>query len=976
MSASRSVTSAPPPAEKHSTPLRWEDWFLAAPAAQQEEILQLARQQGLVYFHQLPPVNGTSKGRTAAPRTETVLDKLLAGTAGTLPAYASRHDCVDLDLDEVQREAVSRALSTPDVFLLEGLPGSGKTRVAAQILLDAAKAGQRVLFVATRAVTLDAALSHLVAKPEAFVLRYLAADETASRLPAALQPFTLSHRQQAFNEQTKRAAEQLLAQANGVAVKDDGSTWIRLSEVVKQAAELAEACACQEKRQAEIEVQVRDRARSHEGPLRNALLALDAARDKKRTEMPALKDGAQKELVEVQGRLRELEATLLPLRPLAEAKRRGRWWTWSWWKALFKGDVVGKVSRLEAEQTELKKKTDEVQQKLAALASQEEKDAAEYEAACSALLNGEIETRRAAHLQEVGGLQTQKVEIVAAWKAACDLLDETARPTDMTEDALRTAREVWSARKNKDEEKRQFSLQWAGYLQTSGKEFAQRLPELANVSAVPLEGLTDQHSGFDLLVLEDAHLLTEADILRLGRTASRYVLIADHQPDAARKEPSSRLPEPALRSRGFQKLWRLLHQDRGSTTYTWSRPAGGLCCQLRPLTRDEETRLEVEHLADHPDIELRILPQPRPTLAQIAFPPTASLADAKTFIQRELQEVPIARAGGAAWVRELAGHFVCTLSGLDAVCSVEIEPGLKEWACESHTCRLEFSKAAGWSRDRVEGWLDSHFGLRDQGRTLSLHRCHRARGSMAALWSDLLFTDSHHPAAEYDGASLIFCPVPPPQRENGKKGLPATPVAWPKEGAGLEIDLTAIRTVDRIPSDLRAKLPRKGYANYFEAQAVVRYLEKHLASGNGEGPALHADDLAVMALYEGQVELIKKLLERSEPLKGLKLRVGLPDSFSQQEFGTIALSITRSHSHRAVALGEHPSHLLTALTRARSRILLFADPGNLIKRGGWHGPLEHLDAATASVEGQRISQLARYLQNQGTYQAAFRVELP
>ncbi|MFO0968700.1 MAG: AAA domain-containing protein [Gemmataceae bacterium] len=182
--------------------------------------------------------------------------------------------------------------------------------------------------------------------------------------------------------------------------------------------------------------------------------------------------------------------------------------------------------------------------------------------------------------------------------------------------------------------------------------------------------------------------------------------------------------------------------------------------------------------------------------------------------------------------------------------------------------------------------------------------------------------------------------------------------------------MTAIRPVDRIPPDLRNVLPRRGFANYFEAQALVKRLESLAGSGNGAT----LDDVAIVALYEGQVELIAKLIERSETLQGRTFPLGLPEKFRQSEYNTVLLSLTRSHSHRAVAFGEHPQDLALALTRARRRLYLFADPGNLIKRAGWQGPLEHLDAAAAALEGQRIAQLARYLQGQGRWQDGFRAE--
>ncbi|HWY88615.1 MAG TPA: hypothetical protein VNX28_18020, partial [Gemmataceae bacterium] len=59
--------------------------------------------------------------------------------------------------------------------------------------------------------------------------------------------------------------------------------------------------------------------------------------------------------------------------------------------------------------------------------------------------------------------------------------------------------------------------------------------------------------------------------------------------------------------------------------------------------------------------------------------------------------------------------------------------------------------------------------------------------------------------------------------------------------------------------------------------------------------------------------------------------------------------------------GERPSDLAHALTRARGRLILFGDPGALVKRSHWQGPLDYLDAAAAAVEARRVTALVSWL---------------
>src|SRR5262245_767855 len=121
-------SSTPRSGAGHSTGPRdaplWEDLFLGATPALQDELLRLAAQQGLLYLHRLPTPepNGSSHRRQLLPN-------LLAGKVRDLPpCRAEPVPAHDADLDAAQRQAVARALTTPDICLIQGWPGTGKSR--------------------------------------------------------------------------------------------------------------------------------------------------------------------------------------------------------------------------------------------------------------------------------------------------------------------------------------------------------------------------------------------------------------------------------------------------------------------------------------------------------------------------------------------------------------------------------------------------------------------------------------------------------------------------------------------------------------------------------------------------------------------------------------------------------------------------------------------------------------------------------
>src|SRR6516225_182126 len=142
--------------------VHWEELFRHASPAQRENLLTLARRQGFLYAHQVPaPTDGKkpATGKDGTPATEK-LTRLLEGV-NLPPVRPQPLTAYDEALDRLQREAVARALATPDMCLIAGLPGTGKSRVAAEILTQAALRGQRVLFLAPRAIVIDLILEQI-----------------------------------------------------------------------------------------------------------------------------------------------------------------------------------------------------------------------------------------------------------------------------------------------------------------------------------------------------------------------------------------------------------------------------------------------------------------------------------------------------------------------------------------------------------------------------------------------------------------------------------------------------------------------------------------------------------------------------------------------------------------------------------------------------------------------------------------------
>lgn len=76
-------------------------------------------------------------------------------------------DKPDRDGTDEQRRFVEVALGTPDFAILDGPPGSGKTTAICELIVQLARAGKRVLLVASTHVAVDNVLERLLAKQDA-----------------------------------------------------------------------------------------------------------------------------------------------------------------------------------------------------------------------------------------------------------------------------------------------------------------------------------------------------------------------------------------------------------------------------------------------------------------------------------------------------------------------------------------------------------------------------------------------------------------------------------------------------------------------------------------------------------------------------------------------------------------------------------------------------------------------------------------
>ena len=666
----------------------WEDLFQNAAPGRQQQLLDLAGREGVLYAHELPPAtNGAVK--------RSVLPALLSGQTGDLPSFRpAAVECADACLDETQRHAVACALQTPDVCLIQGYAGSGKSRTASEIAVQAVARGQRVVLLAPTTAGIDCVLERLDGGGGVCAVRCLSRGESLSSVPPALRRLTLEERLRSFHEQTLPAARQAADDAarQCARYRDEEGSWTSLADLATRLDVL----------DGEKETSAVKAEANGTSPWHQKLAACRGERDGALARLDARLAELGAEAEKVRGARQTAANELVRLGPLAEAWNNGLWWTLAWWRARGERDLSKRHADLQKKQTELAETADRLSREISETTAERGDVETRFQEEVGLLHRHEEERQQ----EERENRRRERAALCEQIRSAFGGLSGGAAPGDLSAAAVREGCAAWSRHREQDEREAARASCWAEALEKTLAALPERLAHCANiVGAVTSALATDPHFGenatprttFDLLILEDAHSVTESEFLAVAQRARRWVLIGEPTDEAPRNAGLAR--PNTLRPGFFQRLWRLLHCDPARLPYAWFHRDDRLVCRLRPSSAEDEKWIASEYLADRPEIELRITSPPRaaPRLVEVVFPGATPVHEAKGFIFQELDELPLQAHGSAFRWREDADQLTLDVSDhavandavnlAEGVCERIGVHGLSGW----QTCSIEFT---------------------------------------------------------------------------------------------------------------------------------------------------------------------------------------------------------------------------------------------------------------------------------------------
>lgn len=754
----------------HSVNDSWDLICAGMPSQSQRHLLHQARREGLLTSYPIPQICLSSVSRTSGDSSKRLqlLGRLLHGNTAELTSYFNTiTSSENPNLTKQQARAIDAAVSTPDLCLIQTDRTIMKSVLLTEIVLELTRKGQRVLLLSKSDRAVDDVLENLIGEETVFAIRAFPASKNLDTLSTPIRGLTFAERRRVLRDRSLDCTQQAQREVSERIARHDSEEqiWNEIATIVKHFCELESNLNAIRPSQEQFSEKIQELQQDVlQGTLdsipsealewfgEESCRSLVEMQSKTRYAIGKIQkeiDNLEQELEELVAKRNTLQPEIAELEPFAQAFRNKKWWTLAYWKAVFQKDVVSRHGMLITKGQEHERIIREVEEKIESHKQNQVSTESSFNEFQQSFREDQLARFQKQTDEKKNSLAEQLGLCKEKWQTLKNQLpSDLSLPDFPSDNVIESAKQSWVELCAKERDKLGFLENWLEYLEESADTLASRLPHLANVVACSLDDLaldeqfgdpTAEQSMFDVLILDEADTFSEPQFLKVAPRSQRWILLGEMEDSRGNAKRNDRRNNPHRSSgkiakspnsvRGcFLTLWQTLHCSPRRSPYRWYHRDGRLHCRLRDVALDQKQFLESEPVADREEFELTILNIPRdePVLAQVSFPETTSIKEAKEFIVSDLQEIAIdTEANELCWRLDENGLLLQFSETGDGPCeSVELTQGVVEvFSADPNsygkTLRLEFV-GQNWDIEQARSWLATNLGWHDHGRTVCL----------------------------------------------------------------------------------------------------------------------------------------------------------------------------------------------------------------------------------------------------------------
>lgn len=637
----------------------------------------------------------------------------------------------DADLSEVQRCMVQNAVDNQDVFLIQGLPATGKRRIALEIIAQCLRRGERVLLLTWHQDILESLVQRIRGAME---VACIVMGPNPSN-PEAM-PYSLASMADALLDTSLKSHPRLTALYERLDhCQHCLHEWPRWQDRLRRNEQMQMELESLQKEKQELSGVHRHEWQidsiQHLLPESTKQVEAETSRHEAiLAELQQAVNTAKMNFLDQEAACGRWRQQVSQQENVVDLRKQPHWLSWRWWRVAWQGRAE---ERLAEFRTRCEEAAQELIKKQQAIDEAEQQIAIEHhrhQAAKVQILQMDLSLRIEALETKISALREAREEDLRQWSELCASLSTEWPLLPFSELGLHQLRDwlyrALEAIQIEIKQVKQDVLPTQQFALQAELLSAAQLIGAAGSAANQLnrdEWTTAMPQGVDRLILLEAEQWPRQELLAACSWANQCVLIGQ----------ASWWPGHTVSA--FHGLINAWYQPPAAGSARWYETSTQLICQLIDPASCIDQPVHWETLADQPAVELGIIHADGdvPHLASVVFPKADfALATAKKLLTEHLEESTLdCQSRSLNWQFHSDGVALTfpEMVELSPAIDVELEPGLVENLVavpvpdqpdivEWRTRKIVFNDP--WNRERILDWVQHKLSWTEVGRVGTL----------------------------------------------------------------------------------------------------------------------------------------------------------------------------------------------------------------------------------------------------------------